>query len=286
MSLLDKAEETVVGSTPTVIAALGRVKFLLLVVPIVSVVIGVLSMGITSERNIGTVVIKMGSFATPANPEPVMLASEKQVRARLRQYARDIKTDFPKSLMIGSIFDGEVITVTGTNKGDLATERYLLALVQREIDFQNGRLKKLQAVQSDRKQSLETALQELKDRKQSLANKLESNPDPVIVLALQQSLDSTTARISNINSELSTMSLLNASDLYIDTTQVVRSPFIVASSDWYRPLILGGIGLAIGLGLTLLIALFTIFRALSSKAKESKKKAKTKNTNSGSIEKD
>ena len=272
MSLLDKAEETVVGSTPTVIAALGRVKFLLLVVPIVSVGIGVLSMGITSERNIGTVVIKMGSFATPANPEPVMLASEKQVRARLRQYARDIKKDFPKSLMIGSIFDGEVITVTGTNKGDPETERYLLALVQLEIDFQNGRLEKLQAIQSDRRQSLETALQELKTRKQSLTNELESAPDPIIVLALQQSFDSTTTRISNIKSELSSMSLLNASDLYIDTTQVVRPPFIVASSDWYRPLILGGIGLAVGLGLTLLIALIAIFRALSNKAKENKKK--------------
>lgn len=276
MSLLDKAEETVVGSTPTVIAALSRVKFLLLVVPIVSAAIGALSMGITSERNIGTVAIKMGSFATPANPEPVMLASEKQVRARLRQYARDIKTDFPKSLMIGSIFDGEVITVTGTDKGDLGTERYLLALVQREIDFQNGRLKKLQAVQSDRRQSLETALQELKDRKQSLANELESTPDPIVVLALQQSLDSTTTRISNIKSELSTMSLLNASDLYIDTTQVVQPPFIVASSNWYRPLILGGIGLAIGLGLTLLIALIAIFRALSNKAKENKKKGENK----------
>ena len=156
--------------------------------------------------------------------------------------------------------------------------------MQREIDFQNGRLKKLQAVQSDRRQSLETDLQELKDRKQSLANELGSTPDSIVVLALQQSLDSTTTRISNIQSELSTMSLLNASDLYIDTTQVVQPPFIVASSDWYRPLILGGIGLAIGLGLTLLIALITIFRALSSKAKENKKKAKATKTDSGSIE--
>ena len=271
MSLLNKAEETVVGSTPTVMAALDRIKFLLLVVPVVCVVIGVLSMGISSERNIGTVVIKMGSFATPANPEPVMLASEKQVRARLRQYARDMETDFPKSLMIGSIFDGEVITVTGTDKGDLGTKKYLLALVQREIDFQNGRLEKLQAIQSDRKQSLKTTLQELEVRKRSLATELGSTPDSVVVLALQQSFDSTTSRISNIKSELSTMSLLNASDLYIDTTQVVQPPFIVASSDWYRPLILGGIGLAVGLGLTLLIALIAIFRALSSKAKENKK---------------
>ena len=271
MSLLNKAEETVVGSTPTVMAALDRIKFLLLVVPVVCVVIGVLSMGIASERNIGTVVIKMGSFATPANPEPVMLASEKQVRARLRQYARDMETDFPKSFMIGSIFDGEVITVTGTDKGDLGTKKYLLALVQREIDFQNGRLENLQAIQSDRKQSLKTTLQELEVRKRSLATELGSTPDSVVVLALQQSFDSTTSRISNIKSELSTMSLLNASDLYIDTTQVVQPPFIVASSDWYRPLILGGIGLAVGLGLTLLIALIAIFRALSSKAKENKK---------------
>ena len=94
--------------------------------------------------------------------------------------------------------------------------------MQREINFQNGRLEKLQAVQSDRRQSLETASQELKGRKQSLANELETGSDPIVVLALQQSLDSTMTRISKIKFELSTMSLLNASDLYIDTTQIVQ----------------------------------------------------------------
>ncbi len=264
MSIIAKAEETVIGTTPKVIEALGRIKFLLVVIPVISVGIGILSQGITSERNIGAITFKMGTFATPANPEPVLLANETQVRARLRHTARELeKEEFPKSLLITIIFDTDVVAVTGTAKGPEITETYLLALSQKEIDFQNGRLEKLQVVQYDRKISLENTLEDLTNRSNSLKQAIRSGADPIAILAMQQSLDNAGARISNIKSELSTMALLNASDLYIDTTQIVRPPYIIASSDWYRPLIFGAIGLAVGLMLTLLIAIIAIVRAFS-----------------------
>jgi hypothetical protein len=61
------------------------------------------------------------------------------------------------------------------------------------------------------------------------------------------------------------MFLLNASDLFIDTTQVIRPPFIVASSNWYRPILYGAIGLGVGLLLTLVLAIIAIIRALTRK---------------------
>jgi hypothetical protein len=70
------------------------------------------------------------------------------------------------------------------------------------------------------------------------------------------------------------IALLNASDLYIDDTQVVRPPSIIASSNWYRPILLELIGLAAGLGLTLLIAIIAVIQALGKNSKKSNKEAK------------
>jgi hypothetical protein len=264
MSVIAKAEETVIGTTPKVIEALGRIKFLLVVIPIVCVAIGIVSQGITSERNIGSTTFKMGTFATPANPDPVLLANETQVRARLRNFGKELaETDYPKSLLITAIIDSDVVVVTGTAKGPELTKMYLHDLVQKELDFQNGRLEKLQAVQSERKASLESTLEDLLMRSENLKQAMQSDPNPVALMAMQQGLDNAGARISSIKQELSTLDLLNASDLFIDTSQFVRPPFIVASSDWYRPLIFGALGLAVGLGLTLLIAIIAIVRAFT-----------------------
>ena len=264
MSIIAKAEETVIGTTPKVIEALGRIRFLLVVIPIVSVGIGIVSQSVTSERNIGSTTFKMGTFATPANPEPVLLANETQVRARLRNYANELKkSDYQKSLMITAIIDSDVVVVTGVAKGPELTKMFLHDLIQKEIDFQNGRLDKLQAVQNERKTSLESTLENLVNRSENLKQAIQSDVNPVALLAMQQGLDNADARISAIKLELSTLDLLNASDLYIDTTQFIRPPFIIASSNWYRPLIFGALGLAVGLGLTFLIAIITIIRAFT-----------------------
>jgi hypothetical protein len=46
---------------------------------------------------------------------------------------------------------------------------------------------------------------------------------------------------------------------------VIVKPLIVASSNWYRPLLAGAIGLGVGLLLTLLIGIIAVIRAVSSK---------------------
>ena len=52
--------------------------------------------------------------------------------------------------------------------------------------------------------------------------------------------------------------------VFVDSTQVILEPLMVASSKWYRPLIAGAIGLGIGLFLTLLIAIIAVIMSLSS----------------------
>ena len=253
MGLVQKAEESVTSAAPTVVDALNRVKFLLITIPIICVGIGIAAQNLTQEQNIGTVVFKMGTFATSANPEPVLLANETQVRARLRQDSRDMYEHYPKSLLITSVVEEDLVTVTGVASGEFATEKYLADLVQIEIDFQNGRLERLKAVQSQRKQDIQQSLETQTRRLDEIARKLIITNDPVTLLALQQAQDNSYDRVATIKKELLAHKLLNSTDLFIDTTQIVQEPFIIASSNWYRPLIFGLIGLAIGLGLTLII---------------------------------
>ena len=268
MSFIQKAEESVTSATPTVFDALNRVKLLLITIPIICVGIGIAAQNITQEQNIGTVVFKMGTFATSGSPEPVLLASETQVRARLRQYARDMYENYPKSLLITSVIEKDVVRVTGFASGEFATEKYLSDLVQKEIDFQNGRLEKLKIVQRQRKQDIQQSLETQTRRLEDIARKLKATDEPVTLLALQQAQDNSYDRVANIKKELLAHKLLNSTDLFIDTTQIVQQPFIVASSNWYRPLIFGLIGLAVGLGLTLIIAIASIFNALTGKSRE------------------
>lgn len=268
MSFIKKAEESVTSATPTVFDALNRVKFLLITIPIICVGIGIAAQNITQEQNIGTVVFKMGTFATSANPEPVLLANETQVRARLRQYARDMYKHYPKSLLITSVVEKDVVRVTGFASGEFATEKYLADLVQKEIDFQNGRLEKLRKVQHERKKDIQQSLETQTRRLEEIARKLKVIDDPVSLLSLQQAQDNSYDRVAKIKKELAAHTLINSTDLFIDTTQIVQQPFIVASSNWYRPLIFGLIGLAVGLGLTLIIAIASIFSALTRKSRE------------------
>jgi len=268
VSFIKKAEQSVTSATPTVFDALNRVKFLLITIPIICVGIGIAAQNITQEQNIGTVVFKMGTFATSANPEPVLLANETQVRARLRQYARDMYKHYPKSLLITSVVEKDVVRVTGFASGEFATEKYLADLVQKEIDFQNGRLEKLRKVQHERKKDIQQSLETQTRRLEEIARKLKVIDDPVSLLSLQQAQDNSYDRVAKIKKELAAHTLINSTDLFIDTTQIVQQPFIVASSNWYRPLIFGLIGLAVGLGLTLIIAIASIFSALTRKSRE------------------
>ena len=265
MSVIKQAEEEVSAVAPKVFGALGRVKFLLLTVPIVCVVAGLLTQAVTEERNIGVIMFKLGTFATPDKPEPVPLAGEQQLRARLRQHSKDIREEYPKSLLISATVENDVVTVMGTAKGgDLRTKRYLSDLVQREIDFQNRRLEKMQAIQTQRMMAQRKNVEKFKQQRDALEARIAATDIPIAMLAMQQGIDNASTRIAGIQKELDVHAVINASDLFVDTTQVVREPEIIASSDWYRPLIAGSIGLGVGLVLTFLIAIVAVLFSFSS----------------------
>jgi hypothetical protein len=265
MSIIDKAQDTVISHTPSVLKALGKVKFFLFVIPITCVIIGVLSQKFLPARYIVTSSFKIGSFATPANPVPLPLASETQLRARLRANALELREEYPTTLLIKTIIENDVVSPTVTGVGSAKTIEFMKKMIEPEINLHNGRLEKLQAVQEKRSESLEGLLEEMQQLAESLSKSQQSITAPIELLAIQHGLDSTRERIGKIKLELSTLSLLNASDLYIDTTQIIIEPRMLYTSKWSRPLTFGAAGLVIGLIIISLIALTSIFRTIISK---------------------
>ena len=239
MGIIGKAEETVVSTTPHVIEALRKIKFLLVGIPIICVVVGIVSQKVLPERNVATATFKIGTFATPANPEPVPLAGDSQMKARLRANSTDLREEYSDALLIMTILDNDVVTPTATGLGPELTKNFLTAVIQKEIDFQNGRLEKLQAVQAQRRDSLEEQLVGLIQRTESLSAAQKAGADPVAQLALQQEIDNARARTTAIRKELNTMSVLNASDLFIRyhavcTTHTYRGQFELVQTDALR----------------------------------------------------
>jgi len=262
MGLIDKAEETVTKHTPQVIVALGRIKFFLIVIPIISVVLGILSQYLFPERNVASCSFKIGSFATPANQAPVPLASETQLKARLRATSIKLREEYSTFLLIGTIIDNDVVTPTVSGVGPDKSITFLKKVIEPEINLHNSRLEKLQAVQADRRESLERQLAELQVLEDSLSSSDLSPDSPLELLAIQIGLDNTRERVAKIKLELSTLALFNASDLYIDKSLIVQEPRIVYSSKWTRPLVFGVVGLAIGLAIIILIAATSIIRSI------------------------
>ena len=268
MGIIDKAEEAVSKHTPHVLQALGKVKLFLIVIPIICVVLGILSQQFIPERNVATCSFKIGSFATPSNPDPILLASESQLKARLRATAIELRDEYSTALLLATLIEGDVVTLTVNAKGPEQTVAFLKKVVEPEINLHNGRLEKLQSVQAVRKESLVTQLKELEHLADSLSKAQQASTKAIELLAIQKGLDNTRGRIGKIKLELSTLSLLNASDLYIDTTQMVQEPRVIYTSNWTRPLFFGAVGLAIGLILIVLIAITSIIRTLFNKRKD------------------
>jgi len=258
MGIIDEAEKTVSKHTPQVLQELGKVKFFLIVIPIVSTVFGILSQQFIPERNVATCSFKIGSFATPANPQPVLLASESQLKARLRATAIELRDEYPTALLIATRIENDVVTPTVDAVGPEKTVAFLKKVVEPEINLHNGRLDKLQSVQAARKESLEVQLEELAHLADSFSKVHQTSTQPLELLAIQNELNNTRERIGKIKLELSTLSLLNASDLFIDTTQIVQEPRVVYTSEWIRPLVFGVAGLVIGLILIALIVITSI----------------------------
>lgn len=273
MSIIEKAEKQALETGSLVFNSLVKIKFLLVTIPLACIIFGLAAQQVIKERNIVTGKIKIGTFATPSNMLPTPLASETQLVARLRTNSIKLRDKYPKSLLVASKVDGDVVTITVTALGPETAKAYLLDIVNLELGFENGRLEKLQAVQDKRRASLENLLKSFEIR----ASYLESSLQPgaaANMLALQQELKNIRDRISSINLELNALALLNASDLFIDTTQIIQPPIVIASSNWYRPILYGATGLAIGLLVTFIIAIVTIILSLTRRKKPTQEKDK------------
>ena len=264
MSIIEQASEEVSEATPKILDALANIKFLLITVPIACVLIGLATQTVTTERNVGIIKFEMGSFATPDRPNQVPLAEPEQVKVRIRQHSREIREKYPKSIVISTLLEDDVIIITGTAKGEDQTLKYLSALAKKEIDFQNDRLEKMKQAQNQRMEMLRNNLDKFKQKRDTLESQFKQSSDPIALLALQQGIDSASMRIASTQKELDSYAVLNASDLFIDSTQVILEPKMVASSKWYRPLIGGAIGLGVGLLITLIIAIIAMVASLSS----------------------
>lgn len=265
MSIIEQAAEEVSDATPKMLDALANIKFLLITVPIACVLLGLATQTVTTERNVGLIKFEMGSFATPDRPNQVPLAEPEQVKVRIRQHSREIRDKYPKSVVISTILEDDIVIITGTAKGEDQTLKYLSALAQKEMDFQNDRLEKMKQVQSQRMEMLRSNLDKFKQQRDTLESQFKQSSDPIALLALQQGIDSASMRIASTQKELDSYAVLNASDLFVDSTQVILEPMMIASSKWYRPLIGGAIGLGVGLLITLIIAIIAMVVSLSSR---------------------
>ena len=264
MSIIEQAGEEVSEATPKMLDALVNIKFLLITVPIACVLIGLATQAVTTERNVGLIKFEMGSFATPDRPNQVALAEPEQVKVRIRQHSREIRETYPRSIVISTLLEDDVVIITGTAKGEDQTKKYLSALAKKEMDFQNDRLEKMKQAQSQRMEMLRNNLEKFKQQRDALESQFKQSSEPIALLALQQGIDSASMRIASIQKELDAYAVLNASDLFVDSTQVILEPMMVASSNWYRPLIGGAIGLGVGLLITLIIAIIAMVVSLSS----------------------
>lgn len=284
MGLEDKAEETLNKYTPQVILALGRIKFFLIVIPIIGAILGILSQYLFPERNVASCTFKIGSFATPANPVPVPLASETQLKARLRATSVELREEYPTFVLLKTTIDNDVVTPTVSGVGPENSVAYLKKVIEPEINLHNSRLEKLQAVQADRRDSLERQLKELQALEDSLSSSDIPPGSPLELLAGQIGLKNTKERIAKIKVELSNLALINASDLYIDKTLIVQEPRAIYSSKWTRSLIFGAIGLAIGLVIIILIAVTSVIRTVSRRRSSKKNTGNVVKKESGSAE--
>jgi hypothetical protein len=183
MKIVDEAEEKVAEAAPKAFDALLDIKYLLIIIPIACALLGLASQAVTTERNIGLIKFKLGTFATPDQPNSVPLAGVNQLKARLKQDARDMRDEYPRSAMMKILVEGDVVTITGTAKGDEQTKQYLSALAQMEIDFQNNRLDKLKKVQTQRMTTLQNNLEKFIGQRDTLQDQFKKADNPIAMLS-------------------------------------------------------------------------------------------------------
>jgi len=94
-NLAEQAGEALVKKTPYVFGALGKMKLFILGIPLLFTLLGVGAQVVMEERDVVVLSFKVGSVINPGNSaEVIPLAEERQMLARLRHNAWQIKDDF------------------------------------------------------------------------------------------------------------------------------------------------------------------------------------------------
>jgi hypothetical protein len=132
------------------------------------------------------------------------------------------------------------------------------------VAFQNERLARFTEVFEERKQLLKTLVAESSKARDELTQAIGERSGTDLNqgewITLHSSRNRLNERIDLSKEELNDMKFLQALDFYIGKSEVTVVPTLVAKSSWYRPLIFGVFGLAVGLFLVLILCVFTVFR--------------------------
>jgi len=262
MRLADKATDFVARETPRVLSALGRIKLLIIGIPILSVLIGIATQHVLPERHEVLAKIEIGSFVLPdAYSDPIDLAEEKPMYTRIRTSAKKIREKYEGAMLLSVRLEEEspVVTVTATANGLKESTSFLRKLLESELAFQNERLTKFTAILEERKKLLENLVAESTKERNELSVAIEerSGTDRNIGEWFASRLNE---KIGLSMRELNDMKYRQALDLYIGESEVTVAPTLVAKSSWYRPLIFGVLGFSVGLFLVFILCVLAITR--------------------------
>lgn len=267
IGLADKATGLVADETPRVLGALGRIKIFIFWIPILSVLIGIATQKILPERHGVIAKFELGSFVLPGeNLNPIDLAEEEPMYTRIRSSAKEIREKYDGALLLSIRLEKEspVVTVTATANGLDESTEFLNEVLTTEMAFQNDRLTRFTEVFEERKDILKARVAESSNSRdellQTIRDRSESGLSPGELNAMHSRISRLTERIGSSKEELNDMKFLQTLDLYIGKSEVTVPPRLIAKSSWYRPLIFGIIGLAVGLILVFFLCIFTVFR--------------------------
>jgi hypothetical protein len=265
--LPDKATDLVAEKTPHVLGALGQIKFFIIGIPIISILIGIATQKVLPERHEVLAKFELGSFVLPGDySNPVDLAEEKPMYTRIRNSAKIIREKYDGALLLSARLEEEspVVTVTVTANGLDESTAFLHEVLNTELTFQNERLARFTEVFEDRKQLLNSLIAESSKARDELTQAIVELSGTDLGqgewFALHSSRNRLNERVDLSKEELNDMKFLQALDFYIGKSEVTVVPTLVAKSSWYRPLIFGVFGLAVGLFLVLILCVFTVFR--------------------------
>ncbi len=285
--LADKATDLVAEETPHVLSVLGQIKLFIIGIPILSVLIGIATQQVFPERDAVIAKFEFGSFVLPGDhSDPVDLAEEGPMHTRIRASAKKIRENYDGALLLLVRLEEEspVVTVSATANGLEESKSFLSELIETEVAFQNERLATFTAILEERKQLLESLVAESTKEKEELTEAIEERAgtdlDTGEWFALHNSRIRLNEQIVLSQRELNDIKFRQALDYYVSESEVTLAPTLVARSSWYRPLLCGVIGLAVGLFLVFILCIFALFRSPRGGDAQSTEVSTTDETNS------